>query len=104
MGTPSQLLLVTGLGDDHLDVGVRDVVAEMLAPARVVQARHGGTGQAGTAERKDIVGRVVQQKPHVGRSAGIEPGPVQRGKALRFGQQLAVCPLAVAEPQRRTVG
>ena len=104
LGARSQLLLVTRLGDDHLDVGVRDVVAEMLAPTRVVQPRHGGTGQAGTAERKDVVGRVVQQKTHVGRTAGVEPGAVQRGKALRFGQKLAVCPLAVAEAQGRTVG
>ena len=104
LGARSQLLLVTRLGDDHLDVGVRDVVAEMLAPTRVVQPRHGGTGQARTAERKDVVGRVVQQKTHVGGTARVEPGAVQRCKALRFGQKLAVCPLAVAEPQGRTVG
>ena len=83
---------------------MRDVVAEMLAPTRVVQPRHGGTGQARTTERKDVVGRVVQQKTHMGRAARVEPGAVQRGEALRFGQKLAVCPHAVAEPQGRTVG
>ena len=104
LGARSQLLLVTRLGDDELDVGVRDVVAEMLAPTRVVQPGHGGTGQARTAERKDVVGRVVQQKTDVGGTARVEPGAVQRGKALRFGQKLPVCPLAVAEAQGRTVG
>ena len=76
----------------------------MLAPTRGVQPRHGGAGQARTAERKDVVGRVVEQKTHMGRTAGVEPSAVQRGEALRFGQKLAVCPLAVAEAQSGTVG
>ena len=104
LGARSQLLLVTRLGDDELDVGVRDVVAEMLAPTGVVQPCHGGTGQARTAERKDVVGRVVQQETDMGGTARVEPGAVQRGKALRFGQKLPVCPLAVAEAQGGTVG
>ena len=95
---------MTRLGDDELDVGVRDVVAEMLAPTRVVQPCHGGTGQARTAERKDVVGGVVQQEADVRRAARVEPGAVQRGKALRFGQKLPVGPLAVAEAQGRAVG
>ena len=61
-----------------------DVVAEVLAPTRVVQPRHGGTGQARTAERKDVVGRVVEQKTDVWGTARIEPGAEQRGKALRL--------------------
>ena len=77
---------------------------EMLAPTRVVQPNHGRAGQAGAAERKDVVGRVVHQETHVGGTAGVEPGAVQRGKALRFGEELAVCPHPVAEPEGRTVG
>ncbi len=104
LGARSQLLLVARLGDDELDVGVRDVPAEMRAAPGVVQPRHGGTGQARTAEGEDVVGRVVQQEADVGRSAGVEPGAVQRGKALRLGQELPVCPLALGEAQGRTVG
>ena len=37
-------------------------------------------------------------------TARVEPGAVQRGKAFRFGEELAVCPHAVAEPEGRTVG
>ena len=95
LGARSQLLLVTRLGDDELDVGVRDVLAEMLAPTRVVQPCHGDTGQARTAERKDVVGRVVQQKADVGGTTRVEPGAVQRGKALRFGQKFPMSPLEV---------
>ncbi len=104
LGARSQLLLVTRLGDDHLDVGVRDVVAEMLAPTRVVQPCHGGTDQASTAQRKDVLGCVVQQEADVGGTTRVEPGAVQRGETLRFGQKLSVGPPAVAEAQGRTVG
>ena len=65
-----QLLLVTRLGDDELDVGVRDVDAEMLPSTRVVQARDDGTDQARTTEGKDVVGRVVQQEADVGGRPG----------------------------------
>ena len=83
---------------------MRNVVAEMLAPTRVIQPRHGDSGQASTAKRKDVVGRVVQQKSHMGRTVRVEPDAVQRCETLRFGQKLAVCPHAVAEPQGRTIG
>ena len=104
LGARSQLLFVTRLGDDELDVGVRDVPAEMLAPTGVVQPCDGGADQARTAERKDVVRCVVQQEADMGRTARVEPGAVQRGKALRFGQQLPVGPLAVSEAQGRPVG
>ena len=104
LGARSQLLLMTRLGDDELHVGVGDVVAEMLASTRGVQPCHGGTGEARTAERKDVVGGVVQQETDVRGAARVKPGAVQRCKALRFGQKLPVCPLAVAEAQGRTVG
>ncbi len=100
-GARSQLLLVPRLGDDHLDVGMRDVVAEMFAAAGVVQSRYGGTDQPRTAERKDVVGRVVQEKAHMGGTARVESGSVQRCEALGLGQKLAVRPLVVAEPQGR---
>ena len=71
---------------------------------RVVQPCHGGTGQARTAQRKDVLGGVVQQEADVGGTVRVEPGAVQRSEALRFGQKLAVGPSAVAEAQGRTVG
>jgi hypothetical protein len=40
----------------------------------------------------------------VGGTDRVEPGAVERGETLRFGQKLAVCPHAVAEPQGGTVG
>src|ERR1700722_15246663 len=99
-----QLLLVARFGDDELDVGVCDVDAEMFPSTRIVQSCNDGTDQTRTTEGKDVVRRVVHEKANVGRTARVEPGTVEGGKTLRFGQEFSMRPLAIAEAQGRTVG
>ena len=71
-------LEVTGLGDDQLDVGVGDVASQVLAAPGVVEPDDAGPDQAGSTDRHDIVGRVVQQHRHVGRPVGAQPRPEHR--------------------------
>ena len=62
-----ELLLVAWFGDHELQVRVRDVACEMLAVPGVVQPGDGDACQPGTAQRKDIVGRVVEEDADVRR-------------------------------------
>jgi hypothetical protein len=54
-----ELRLVSWLGDDHLEIGVRDVAAEVFSSTRVVESRQRDAGQGCTAQREDVVRCVV---------------------------------------------
>ncbi len=94
---------MTGLRDDQLRVRVHHVAGEVLAVTRVVETGHGHSGETGTAERKNIVGRVVQQDTDMRRTPWVQTGAVQRGETLRLGQQLSMGPDPVTETQRRSI-
>ncbi len=69
-----------------LHVRVDDVTGEVLSHSGVVQAGHGRAGQTGSAQRKDVVGRVVEQETDVRGTVRIEAGPEEGSEALRLGQ------------------
>ncbi len=94
---------MAGFGDDELEVGVGDVPGEMLAEARVVEPGDRHAREPGAAEREDIVRRVVEQHADVRRTGRVEAGPIERGEALRLGQEFRVRPDPVAEAESGTV-
>ena len=99
-----ELCLVPRLGDHELHVCMDDVPGEMLPHPCVVQPDHRRTGQAGAAQREDVVGGVVEQKTDMRGAIRIEAGPKEGGEAFSLGQELGVGPDPIAETQCESVG
>ncbi len=99
-----ELLLVAWFRDHELHVRMRDVACEMLPVPGVVQPCDGDACQPGTAQRKDIVGRVVEEDADVGGTAGLEARGKQPRIPHRFVEQLGVGPDEVPEAKGRTIG
>ena len=101
-GHRGQQLLVAGLGDEQLDVGVADVGQQVLVASRVVEAHDGRTGQGGAAQAEHVLGGVVEQHGHVRRPGRVEPIEEQGRVAGHLAEDLGVGPDAIAEAQRRS--
>jgi hypothetical protein len=97
-------LLVPRLGNQQLDVGVRDVSSQVLVTTRVVEANQDRPDESRTAQREYIVRGVVQEYGDVGWSTGIEPSAIQGGESLGFQKKLFVGPDLLAEAKRGTTG
>jgi hypothetical protein len=94
--------LVTTLGDEELNIGVRYVTSQMFVAAGVVQPDHRGSYQSGTTQREHVVRGVVEEYSDVGRAPGVQPGSVEGGEAFGFGQQFFVSPDLITESKGRT--
>ena len=90
------------LGDDHLEIGVRDVAAEVFPDACVVEPGQRDPGQGCTAECEDVVRRVVQKDADMGRPTGREARAVERSEELGLLEELSMGPTALAEAKGRT--
>ena len=89
VGDRREQCLVTRLGDQEPAVGVLHVAQQLLVAPRVVHAHDRGAEQRGTAERKEVVGRVVEQDGHVTRAGGRENLVEQRREPARLREVLA---------------
>ena len=80
-----QQVLVTGLGDEQLHVGVADVGEQVLVAPRVVEAHHHRPGQGRAGQAEHVLGGVVEQDRHVRRAGRVEALAEQRRVPARLG-------------------
>ena len=66
--------LMARLGDQELDVGVRDVTSQVLVAPGVVQPDQHRPHEPGAAQREHIVRGVVEKHGDMGRPIAVEPG------------------------------
>ena len=88
----------------QLHVGVGDVPGQVLVAPGVVETDQGGPDEPGPTEGEDVLGRVVEEDGHMGRTLGIEAGREEGGVAAGLFQELPMGEDQIAEAQRRPVG
>ncbi len=94
---------VPGLGDCQTAVRVLYVAQQMHAAAGVVPADDGRADERGAAERKQVVGCVVDQHRDVAGTVGRQLRIEERREPHRLRGVLRVRPLGVAELDRDPV-
>jgi hypothetical protein len=94
--------LVTRLGDQELDIGVGNVPRQVFVATGVIKAHQRRSCQPGAAQRKNVVGRVVEEHRDMGWAVRIKPSTVHLGKSLSFGEELYMSPDVITETEGGT--
>ena len=81
-----------GLGDHQRHVGVGEVAGQVRTLTGVVDTHDGAAGQACAGQGEEVVGRVVEQHPHVRGRAGGQSLDEQVRPPAGLGHELAMGP------------
>ena len=92
-----------GLGDHQPAVRVLDVAQKVDVAPRVIESHDRRPDQGGTAEREQVVGRVVEQHRDMARADCGKTIGEQRRETARLREVLGVGPTGGAEADREPV-